>query len=55
MNKKKLFMRNLSIRLKKRIVKSVLWSLVLDAAESWTVIIIIIKNICIALIIVNQS
>ena len=54
-------MRNLSIRLKKRIVKSVLWSVVLDAAESWTVIIIIIiiiiiiKNICIALIIVNQS
>ena len=47
-------MRNLGIRLKKRIVKSVLWSVVLDAAESWTVI-IIIKNICIALIIVNQS
>jgi len=28
-------MRNLGIRLKKRIVKSVLWSVVLDAAESW--------------------
>jgi len=30
-------MGNLSIELKKRIVKSVLWSVVLYASETWTV------------------
>jgi len=36
MNKKKMFTGNLSIQLKNRIVKSVLWSVVLYAAETWS-------------------
>ena len=36
MNKKKLFLGNLSIELKKRTVKSVLWSVVLYASETWS-------------------
>jgi len=36
MNKKKMFTGNLSIQLKNRIVKSVLWSVVLYAEESWS-------------------
>jgi len=36
MNKKKMLMGNFSIQLKKRIVKSVLWSVVLYAAKLWT-------------------
>jgi len=35
-NKKKLFSGNLSTELKKRIVKSVLWSVVLYESETWT-------------------
>jgi len=35
MNKKKLFMGNLSTELKKRIAKSVLWSVVLYASQTW--------------------
>jgi len=34
---KKLFMANMSIRLKNRIIKSVSWNVVLYTAESWTV------------------
>jgi len=37
LNKKKLFMGHLCIELKKRTVKSVLWSVVLYASETWTV------------------
>ena len=36
MNKKKLFMGNLSTELEKRILKIVLWSVVLYASETWT-------------------
>ena len=36
MNKKKLFLGNLSIKLKNITVKSVLWSVVLYASETWT-------------------
>ena len=36
MNKNKLFMGSLIIELKKRIVKSVLWSVVLYASETWS-------------------
>jgi len=36
MNKNKLFMGNFSMELKKRIVKSVLWSVVLYASETWS-------------------
>jgi len=35
MNKKKLFTGSLSIELKNRIVKSVLWSVVLYASKTW--------------------
>jgi len=36
-NKKKLFTGNLSIELKKGIVKSVLWRVVLYASETWSI------------------
>jgi len=36
MNKKKLFTGNLGTELKNRIVKSVLWSVLLYASETWT-------------------
>jgi len=38
MNKKKFFTGNLSMELKKTIVKNVLWSVMLHASETWSLV-----------------